>query len=108
MQRGQLIYNILVGVGLVLSTSLNVLNHKPQKVVTVDLEHLVRSVTQNLAKQEIPTEGMDALVKQTFNDLDKRINTHAKEEGAVVLVSKAVLAGATDITEELEKALGGE
>lgn len=107
MEKGQLIYNVLVGAGLVLATTLNVLNHKPQKLVSVDSQYLVDTLKKDLASQAISDKEMEPIISQYISDLDARIKEIAKERGVVVLVSKAVLAGTTDITKEVAQSIGG-
>ncbi len=102
------LFGLSVGViGIKMLCQFNLLDLNPKQYVYVDVERVINSVNESLAKQaetksisELQVSGKLILAKNKFNLL---LKNYTQEHNAVVFSSSKVIAGATDITEYFSK-----
>ncbi len=98
------LFGLSVGViGVKILCQFNLLDLNPKQYVYVDVEKVINSVNESLAKQAetrniSETQVNDKLMvaKNKFNFL---LKNYTQKHNAVVFSSSKVIAGATDITE---------
>lgn len=102
------LFGLSVGVvGIKMLCQFNLLNLNPKQYAYVDVERVINSVNESLAKQTEeksisgPQVGDKLIVaKNKFNFL---LKNYTQKHNAVVFSSSKVIAGATDITEYFTK-----
>lgn len=98
------LFGLSIGViGIKMLCQFNLLNLNPKQYVYVDVERVINSVNESLAKQtetknisELQVNDKLILAKNKFNFL---LKNYMQKHNAVVFSSNKVIAGATDITE---------
>jgi len=102
------LFGLSVGViGIKLLCQFNLLDLNPKQYVYVDVERVINSVNESLAKQteEKSISGPQVsdkliLAKNKFNFL---LKNYTQKYNAIVFSSSKVIAGATDISEYFTK-----
>ena len=77
----------------------------PPRIVTVDLQHLIRAFVAKTAKSDLSDEEKRARTAAFAGELDRVMAELAARQHVVILPRRAVVAGAPDITEAIEKGL---
>ncbi len=72
--------------------------HKPKSnIAKADIDFLVKSIVKEIASQELSKDEVRTKTQESLASLDQAIQAVAKQKGVIVLNSKAVLAGGSDI-----------
>lgn len=80
---------------------------KPQQkeMLTVDVSQLINKMMKNLVNQELSQDDLKTKTSEALQQLDALLNKIAIERKAIILTDKAVVAGVTDITQEVSDIL---
>lgn len=90
---------IITVIGLITSTQPKL------KVLTVDVDSLVKKAVQNLAKNGGSEEELKAITKTKLDELNQIFLEISQTENAVIINKKAVVGGGEDITEFIKQYL---
>lgn len=96
---------ILIGI-VVLNTMLFGLlayTQKPQKIVTLDVQHVMKQLVQEIAQKELGKEELEKTLKDKIAKMDASVLKLSKDKGYVVLSKSAVVSPCMDITEAVTK-----
>ncbi len=88
---------ITVGMALVL------LHHKENEIATVDVNGIIKHYTQIISKSNDDSTTIEKNTKLFIKQLEEEIHHLAKKKKVTLLVSEAVLTGATDYTDLIQK-----
>ena len=96
---------IITGVLLASLIGNGVLSYRaltPTRFAKVDTEYLIQNLVKEITAQNLSTEELKIHTKKQLAQLDQLLEQIAKQENLVLLPSKAVIAGAIDVTGQVE------
>lgn len=77
------------------------------KVAKVDIESLIEKLVKDVSSKSLSAEESTKFSKEYIKKLDELLIKISKQENLVVVPSKAVIAGAIDITEQVDELMRG-
>lgn len=99
---GILLLSVVANVGLSYRLSCT-----SSKFAKVDIELLISKLVKDVSAKALSEEESAKYTKEYIQKLDLLIAKISEQEGLVVLPSKAIIAGAIDITEQVEELMRG-
>ena len=102
--RGSLIAALLIGANIAATVLWKMYNPAP-RLVTVDVNTIVRTFVAKTAKSDLPDAEKRARTEAFAKQLDTALQGLAARQHSIILTAPAVVAGADDITEAVKKGL---
>jgi Type-F conjugative transfer system protein (TrbI_Ftype) len=98
-----LLLSVVANIGL--SYRLSCANPKFAKV---DIELIISNLVKEVAAKDLSEEESQKYSQDYIKKLDNLVIKISEQEGLVILPSKAIIAGAVDITDQLEELMRGD
>jgi hypothetical protein len=98
-----LLFSVIANIGL--SYRLSCANPKFAKV---DIELLISKLVKDVSAKNLSEEESQKYSQDYIKKLDSLVIKISEQEGLVILPSKAIIAGAVDITDQLEELMRGD
>ncbi len=78
------------------------------KFAKVDIELLISNLVKDVSAKALSEEESRKYSQDYIKKLDNLVIKISEQEGLVILPSKAIIAGAVDITDQLEELMRGD
>lgn len=104
---GKVLAGLIIGMLLMLAAVIAFYPRQPQ-IAVVDINKIVNEYAKNIAEKKLSTEKMKQEVSEFGVKLEKELVTTSRKQDLVLLPSEAVLAGAKDLTNNMQKKLFSE
>jgi type-F conjugative transfer system protein TrbI len=102
--RGVLIALLLIGANVAATILWRMYDPAP-RLVTVDLNGIVQTFIAGTAESDLSDDDKRARTETFARELDRALQGLAARQHMIILPAPAVIAGAQDITEAVEKGL---
>jgi hypothetical protein len=98
-----LLFSVIANIGL--SYRLSCANPKFAKI---DIELIISKLVKDVSAKNLSEEESQKYSQDYIKKLDSLVIKISEQEGLVILPSKAIIAGAVDITDQLEELMRGD
>ena len=78
------------------------------KFAKVDIELIISKLVKDVSAKNLSEEESQKYSQDYIKKLDSLVIKISEQEGLVILPSKAIIAGAVDITDQLEELMRGD
>lgn len=79
--------------------------YKTPSIVSFDMQKSVKEFSQDLSQKKLNESQKQQLTKAFSADLVNVTESYARENNVIILVSPAIVAGAPDVTDEIQSSI---